>query len=383
MAGKRLKIAQVITRMDKGGSSDIVRDLIGRLNGDYEIKLIYGPTQDPSQKTKDFLNTHRRDTIFLPVLRREINFFYDILAIFMLWRIFQRERFDVVHTHTSKAGFLARLAAKFAGVKLIVYMPHGHVFYGYFGEIKTRLIVNAERFAAHCCDRILVFTNLEKNDFERLKIAPGEKIKVIAPGIDFNELNKFNKSMRIETRQALKINDNEIAIGFVSRLEAVKGVEIFLGSALIIAGKNPDVRFVVCGDGALKARVLDAQNALGNRLIFLGWRSDNLNIINALDILIQPSLNEAVGRNIIEAQVLSVAVVATKVGGIPEIITDGYTGLLCAPDASEVANAAQRLIDDSRLRIALVENGRTNALRRFDFARMADGIEEIYRSVTR
>jgi len=382
MADKRLKIAQVITRMDKGGSSDIVRDLTGRLSDKYEVKLIYGPTQNPSQKTKDFLNVRRRNTIFLPVLRREINFFYDILAIFMLWRIFREERFDIVHAHTSKAGFLARIAARLAGVKSIIYMPHGHVFYGYFGEVKTRLIVNAERFAARYCDMILVLTNLEKNDFEQLRIAPGEKIRVIVPGIDFNELREFDKARRVEARRMLKINDDEIAVGFVSRLETVKGAEIFLESAAIISGKNPNVRFVVCGDGALKNKVLESQEVLGNRLIFLGWREDNLNIINALDILIQPSLNEAVGLNIIEAQALGVAVAATRVGGIPEIIADGHTGLLCAPDARAVADAAQRLVDEPKFRMTLAENGRVNALRKFDFMRMADDIEDIYKSIT-
>jgi glycosyltransferase involved in cell wall biosynthesis len=381
MADKLLKIAQVITRMDKGGSSDIVRDLTSRLSNNYEVKLIYGPTQNPSQATTDFLRAYRKNTICLPVLRREINPFYDVLAIFMLWRIFRKERFDIVHCHTSKAGFLGRIAARLAGVKLIIYMPHGHVFYGYFGELKTRLIINAERFAARYCNTIITLTNLEKSDFERLKIAPKEKIKVIVPGIDFNALSKFNETKRIETRRALKINDNEIAIGFVSRLETVKGTGIFLESAAIITKKNTGIKFIVCGDGALKARVLETQDALGSRLMFLGWREDNLNIINALDILIQPSLNEAVGLNIIEAQALNVAVVATRVGGIPEIIFDGNTGLLCTPNADEVADAVQRLLDNPKFRITIAANGHANALKRFDFARMFGDIEKIYKSI--
>jgi len=317
MPDKKLKIAQVITRMDKGGSADIVRNLICYLQGKHEIKLIYGQTLDPGKKTKIFFDEFKKNTVLLPVLRRAINPFYDFLAFIMLWHIFKKERFDIVHCHTSKAGFLARLAAKAAGLKVTLYMPHGHVFYGYFGSQKTKAIINAEKFAAHFCEKIITLTNLEKADFIRLNIVSPDKIKVIPPGIDFTELNGIGIRERQETRRNLAINDNEIAIGLISRLEPVKGVDIFLEAATLIAKKIPNIKFIICGDGTLKNKVTQAQSMLGDKLIFLGWREDRLEIMNALDILVQPSLNEAVGLNIIEAQALKVAVIASDVGGIP------------------------------------------------------------------
>ena len=141
--------------MDKGGSSDIVRIICQSLKDEYDVWLIYGRTEDPDDATIEFLNSFEQK-INIDTLRRAVNPFYDIIALFQLVFTLKAGRFDIVHTHTSKAGFLGRLAARWCRVPKIIYMPHGNVFYGYFSRLFTWFIIALERFAAHFTDIVFV-----------------------------------------------------------------------------------------------------------------------------------------------------------------------------------------------------------------------------------
>ena len=181
---KKIKIAHVITRMDWGGSPDIVRILCQNLPKDiYEPWLITGETKHPSKKTEDFFKQCKDRIICIPALRRDIEPLNDLTTFFKLYVLFLKHRFDIVHTHTAKAGFLGRIAAKLAGVRKVVHTPHGHNFYGYFNPLASKIVVVLEKFADYFTDKIIALTELEKRDLIDYGVSNKEKIVVVKSGL--------------------------------------------------------------------------------------------------------------------------------------------------------------------------------------------------------
>jgi glycosyltransferase involved in cell wall biosynthesis len=185
---KKIKIAQVITRLDKGGAPEIVLYITRGLDPvRFETTLISGLTKD-AQASPEEIKKWGIEYVNIPSLRRQIDLIFDVVAFFRLYALFRRKRFDIVHTHTSKAGALGRLAARCAGVPVIIHTPHGHVFYGYFRPLMNRLLVWVEKFLTYFCDKITTLTDHEKSDLMRFGIAKEDKLSVIYNGL---ELEKF------------------------------------------------------------------------------------------------------------------------------------------------------------------------------------------------
>jgi len=175
-AHNKIKLAEVITRLDWGGSPDIVRIICSYLDHNlYDITLITGKTHYPSLKTRDFLKKIGQRTIWVSQLKRNINPLNDLSALIKLYLIFRSENFDIVHTHTAKAGVLARIAAHLAGNSIIIHTPHGNNFYGYFSPFFSKIIVMLEKLLASITDRIVVLTELEKNDLLKHKVTNSKK----------------------------------------------------------------------------------------------------------------------------------------------------------------------------------------------------------------
>jgi len=182
MGSEKIKVAQIVTGMNKGESSDIVRALCRALSSEYELWLIYGDTRDPDNATKEFLGGFTRK-IYIPVLRREINPFYDSLALFQLGWALKCAKFDIVHTHTSKAGLLGRLAAKWSKTSKIIHTPHGDAVYRNFSPALIRLMIVLERFAAGFTDMIVASTDREKKDLLHFRITQEAKITIASSDI--------------------------------------------------------------------------------------------------------------------------------------------------------------------------------------------------------
>lgn len=379
MAGNKLKIAHIVTRMDWGGAPDVLRTLCEWTKDDYDITLITGPNVHLSESTKRFLERFKEHTVTIPQLHREINPFWDFCALIGIIRIIYEKKFDIVHTHTSKAGIIGRLAARLCGVKKIIHTPHGHIFYGYFGALTTKIFIAVEKLAAFFTDTIITLTCREKNDMLRLRVAATQKIKVIPLGIDTNELPAIDDTTRALKRETLKLNKNDIAIGMVSRLEEIKGPRYFIEAAAGI--KDPRVKFIIAGDGSLNSTLQKLAGALNVPIQFYGWRADALEIIAALDILVQPSLNEGLSLTIVQAAFFKTPVIASCAGGIPEIIRDDITGILVAPrDTQAITQAVTKLIDSPQDRRRLAENAYLQAKNYFTAEKMVQAVKELYNS---
>jgi glycosyltransferase involved in cell wall biosynthesis len=382
--GKKIKVAEVVTRLDWGGSPDIVRITCKYLDASiYDIRLIAGTTKNASGRTRQFLDEMGERVIMVPQLGRDINPVRDLAALVSLYRIFKRERFDIVHTHTAKAGALGRIAAHMAGVPVVIHTPHGHNFYGYFGPVFSRLILLIERFLTRYTDKLIALTALEKRDYEVLNVAKPEKVRLIYQGLEI-ELNAAAATDRESVRKELGLKNDEKVVGMVSRLEPIKGPLDFVEAARYIAEKFPAAKFILVGEGSLRNSLEDKIRSLGlkEKFILTGWRDDVRRVISSFDLLVLSSLNEAVGIVLIEAQAEGVPVIATNVGGIPEIIKDGETGLLVNPsDPEELARAVSGLLADDKKASAMAIAGRQWVMGRFEASAMAKDIAGLYQEL--
>ena len=382
----KIKIAQVITRMDWGGSPDIVRIICERLDSEvYDITLIMGTTNYPSLKTKEFLANFKEQIIVIPQLKRNINPFFDFIAFFRLYILFRGKKFDIVHTHTAKSGALGRLAAYLSGVPKIIHMSHGHNFYGYFGKLGSAFVVAVERMLSRFTDKIIALTELERKDLIVFKVSNAEKIVVVNSGLDLDYYKDVSIDIPIK-KESFKIGKDLKVAGFVSRLEPVKGAQLVLDAARIVSEKFSNVKFIIAGDGSLRGKMEKEARELNieDKCLFLGWREDVPEILAILDVLIQPSLNEAVGRIFIEAGASGIPVVATKVGGIPEIVLDNETGILVEPDNTQgLAQAIIYLLENDAKRKEMGAKAKNRINERFSAQNMVKNISQVYVSLSK
>jgi glycosyltransferase involved in cell wall biosynthesis len=376
---RKIKVCQVITRMDWGGSPDVLRLLCWKLDPDiYELKIFIGSTSHPSEKTRLFFAAFEPQITFVPELKREIDLWNDWLAFWKLFRVFKKEKFDIVHTHTAKAGALGRLAACLAGVPAIIHTPHGHNFYGYFNRFFSAAIILIEKFLSIFTCKIMVLTQLERNDYLKFRVAGDKKIILIYMGL---ELDKFIGQNPQKFRSNLNIDPSEKLVGFVGRLDPIKGAQVFVRAAGLCLKADTRAKFILAGEGALRRKLEESAESAGfnGRVIFVGWREDVADVMSALDILVLPSLNEAAGMVLIEAQSLGVPVIASNVGGIPEMIKQGQTGILVpANDPEALASAIKELLSDPQRLQAMSEAGRSWVKSRFKAEDMTARIIDVY-----
>ena len=389
---KKIKIAQVITRMDWGGSPDIVRILCEKLDPEiYDIRLVSGLTLHPSEKTREFFKRFKDNIFHIARLKRNINIFNDTFALFSLCRLFRKEKFDIVHTHTAKAGMLGRLAAHIAGVPRIVHSPHGHNFYGYFNFFISKIILVLERTISVITNRVVTLTELAKRDYLRFDVAPKENIRVINSGLELADYRKVDVD-KGRKRDELGAGQDTILVGMIGRLEPVKGPEYFIeGARLVIDSLSKGhewqgLKFLIVGDGSLRNILENRCSELGisDKVIFTGWREDIPEILSILDILVLPSLNEAVGRILIEAGASGIPVVAAKVGGVPEIVKDNETGVLVQPkDPDSMAQGIMDLLEDKDKRLRMGEASKKWIDDKFSAETMVKAFSDLYKELRR
>ncbi len=376
------RVAHVITRLCKGGAQENTFHTVRLANRDrFAPDLISGPPQPGEGSIEDTVRAAGVDIVRVPSLVRAVDPIRDLLALRQLTRLFQERRYDIVHTHTSKAGFLGRLAAVRARVPVVVHTPHGNIFTGYFGNVLTRAFVAMERYAARRTDRIIELTPGGIDEHLAQGIGRREQYVTIFSGVDFAP---FDAAMarRDATRDELGVPPGAVLIGGVGRLEPVKGFEHFIEAARIVASSLPEARFVVAGDGALAHALRDSSADLGERFQWLGHRDDVPDIMAALDVFVLPSLNEGMGRVLLESGAAATPAVATRVGGVPDVIRDGETGILVPPrDPKAMANAIEALARDAARRQAMGQAARAHVVPNYGLDRMVARIEALYETL--
>jgi glycosyltransferase involved in cell wall biosynthesis len=280
----------------------------------------------------------------------------------------------------SKAGLLGRLAARLARIPIIIHTPHGHVFFGYFGPIKSKIFIFLEKLASPITDKIIALTNRENEDYISYRVADEEKSVVIYSGIELNKFIDLPLEEKQNFKKELRIPENSLIVGTLGRLVPVKGPEFLVEAAKHIISKFPDTFFMLTGDGYLRLdlekKALDF--GLKENIIFLGWRDDAAKILSVYDVFVLPSLNEGMGRVLVEAMALGKPIVASRIGGIPDLVTHGKNGFLVPPkDPEELAKYIQILLEDKEKRNKMGLAGKKMAMN-FRAENMVKKIEKLY-----
>jgi glycosyltransferase involved in cell wall biosynthesis len=380
----KIKIIRVIARLNVGGPAIHTVLLAKQLNSErFETILITGTEGIGEGSMRAWAEAQGVRPLIIPELGREINLVADLKVLFALYRLFRQERPDIVDTHTAKAGFVGRLAAWLAGTPVVVHTFHGHIFHSYFSPLKTRLFILIEQILAHLSTRIITISPRQRQEILNFGIASPHKILIIPLGFDLEPFLSC-ESQRGQLRRELSLSVETKLVGIVARLTGIKNHQLFFEAASLIHQHCQNVHFVVVGDGELRAKLEQkvADLNLGQVVHFLGWRQDLPIIYADLDLVMLTSLNEGTPTTLIEAQAAGCPVVATTVGGVPDIVIDGETGYLVPPNnAGALAQAALTILEGNPQ--VMGQAGRRLVQEKFTAQRLARDMEILYTQLCR
>jgi len=372
---------RIIARLNVGGPALHVTLLTGRLGPpEFESTLVCGRI-GPGEGDMAYLAAERGITpIIIPELGRELSPLRDPVTLFRLWRLMRYLKPDIVHTHTAKAGFVGRWAAWLARVPVRVHTYHGHVFQGYFGPAKTRLFLALERLTARITDRLITISPALRDELAGVyRVAPAQKFAVVPLGLELAPYAAAPRGLGT-LRAAHLIPPSAPLIGIVGRIVPIKNHALFLEMAGRVLQAQPDAYFVIVGDGEDRAAIEAQADRLGlrKRVVFTGWMQDLVPVFSDLDLLALSSDNEGTPTAIMQALAAGVPVVATAVGGVPDLLRHGGWGRLVPPgDAGALAEAVLDALRDSAPDPAI----RTATLAEYDAERLAEALAGLYRAL--
>ena len=387
-------VIHVITRLDHGGSAvNTMLTVLGHDRARFEPLVVAGSPgrwdaqggQGATDENLRLLEKEGIRSVLISSLARSLSPLHDILTLWALVRLFRREGPALVHTHTSKAGVLGRIAARFVRVPAVVHTPHGHVFYGHFGQFTSWLFLQVERTLSWCTDRIIALTESERKDHLDRLVGAADQFAVVPSGID---LNRFGQA-RVNGRRVPEwfgCPSGAVVVGSVGWLTDVKGHRFLLEAAKQVTQAHPDLHIVIVGSGDQHDALRQQAKQLGLEasVHLLGHRDDIDVCLAGFDVFVLPSANEGMGRALIEAMAAGLPVVATKVGGIPALIDHEVNGLLVpSADAHALAEALRGLLDQPDMARRLGEVARQSVGARFGASYMVRAIETLYEETLR
>jgi len=384
-AGNPIKVAQVITRFIRGGAQEntllTVEGLARR--PEYTLTLITGPALGPEGDMIDDARRSGVEVVVIDSLRRAIHPWRDLLAYRALRREFRRIRPAIVHTHSSKAGILARAAAKAEHVPRIVHTIHGLPFHDYENPALNRLYVWLERRAARYTDLLISVADAMTAKAVAARVASRDKFVTIYSGMDVEPFLRGGFDRR-SVRQGLGMAPDATVIGVIARISPLKGHEFILRAAPAVLARHPGVTFLFVGDGHIRAEMeqLARETGVFDRIVWAGLRDygEIPELLSAMDVLVHASLREGLARVLPQAFLSGVPVVSYDVDGAREVVVHGETGWLVEPESvGGLADAVCAALDDLDAARAMAEVGRQVCARRFPAQVMVDAIAAAYR----
>jgi glycosyltransferase involved in cell wall biosynthesis len=372
---RKIRVLQVVTRLVRRGVPRHVLDMATHLNpARFEVEILAG-TGEPwegslwEEAREKGLLTHR-----VPSLQRAINPFRDAVAFGAIYRKIRSGRYDVVHTHISKAGFLGRLAARRARVPAVVHTYHGRIEELNPESLKGRVLAACERRAARASDALVGVSEEEVRQKRAARLGREEQFHVIHGGID---LDRFTQTRKWE--RPAEMTGGPV-IGTIGTLTREKGLDLLIEVLPSTVQRHPELQLCIVGAGPMEAGLRAQAEHLGvaKSVHFSGCVEDVRPWLAAFDLLAQPSRSEALSLAVLEAMAMGVPVVATDVGGMAEAVEDGVTGkLVPAGDSAALAAALNELLSDRSGLEELGLAGRARA-RKFSVSRSAELLGELY-----
>lgn len=377
----RPRVAHVITRLIVGGAQEnTLASVIGhRRRGAYDADLLVGPTYGSEGTLEPEAAAAGVDLVRVPMLLRETNPVADPIALADLVRRFRRGRYDVVHTHSSKAGILGRLAARIARVPHVVHTAHGWGFHPGQRPAVRRTYERVERAAADLAHALVVVTPRDRDKALELRIGRPERYEVIRSGIDVDRFATPTRH-RDQVRDELGIPRDAVVVGSVMRLSPQKAPDILVDAVAPLCRRDPGLRLLIVGDGPLRAE-LEARirrHGIESAVVLPGLRRDVPELLAAMDVFALSSRWEGLPRVLPQAMAASLPVVATAVDGSAEAVIEGENGhLVPTGDADALSAALGRMVADGELRRRMGAAGRARVAE-FDVDTMVARIEALY-----
>lgn len=373
---------RVIARMNIGGPAHHVSLLSARLDPErYDTLLVIGRPGPGEGSFDELARREGAKVLTLPSLGPEIHPLQDVRALVALARVMRRFRPEILHTHTAKAGFLARLAA-LAGRSprpAIVHTFHGHVLEGYFGPVTSRVFRLLERALGRRTDRLVAVSAATAADLDRLGVAPAARIDVIPLGLDLRRLTGCRPQDGAAVREELGLGSNDLLVMSIGRLVPIKRLDVLLRGMTLAVAAGFEGRLMIVGDGTARSDLerLSATLGLNGRVTFAGFRTDLPQLLSAADVVALTSDNEGTPVSLIEAAAASVPCIATAVGGVPEVVNEETGILIPAGDAQAFGEALVELAADrDRLR-AMGARART-VVARWSAERLVEDVDRLY-----
>ena len=326
----KIRIFRVISRMNIGGPSIHVKNLVEYLDSNkFESRLITGKVSSSEGDMGYIVKFKKKIRISIPELQREINIYKDFIALIKILSEIIRFQPHLLHSHTSKAGTISRLAVFFYNIFkknkiVVIHTFHGNVLDGYFDRFKSLLFLWIEKLLAFVTDRIIAISESQKWELSTAyKICNPQKIETVKLGFDLKPFLNTTIYKGV-IRKRLGISEETLLVGIVGRMVPIKNHKMFIDSASLFLKNHSDIKikFLLVGDGELRSSLEDyvAATSFTDHIIFYGWEK-NIPIVYAnLDILALTSLNEGTPVSIIEAMAAKVPVVTTGVGGIKDLL---------------------------------------------------------------
>lgn len=406
-----MKVVRVIARLNVGGPARHVVWLTKGLQSAACKSLLVAGTVPPGEDDMSYFAAEMGVVpVFIPEMSRELSP-KDVLAVWKLYRLFKRERPDIVHTHTAKAGTVGRVAGlmyRWLTPKILLGQPracrfihtyHGHIFHSYYGPLKTRLFLLIEKTLARLVtDRIVVLSEQQRREInEQFEVGRAEQFALIPLGLDLSVFANWRDHGQ-SFRDEFGVAEEEILVGIVGRLTEVKNHELFLQAAVAFNetfsfGNTRRVRFVIIGDGPLRNRLEQLAASLGlvKQVIFAGSRKDAEEFYPALDIVALTSRNEGTPLTLIEAMANARPVISTTVGGVVDLLgacvseDPGEPFQICErgisvppDDALAFAAGLAKLASDARLRRDTGERGLQFVSDHYSKERLLSDISTLY-----
>jgi glycosyltransferase involved in cell wall biosynthesis len=381
-----MRVIHVITRLIIGGAQEnTIASLLGlRQKFGLDVRLISGPATGPEGSLESSLAAQAQSLIFVPELVRPLHPWKDLIASRQLSRIFRQLRPDIVHTHSGKAGYLGRLAARRAGVPLIVHTIHGPSFGSFQGSLSNCIFRAAERRAGKVTTHFVAVADAMTRQYLAAGIGQPSQYTKILSGFPLNPFLSATNDPALRARWHIAPTD--IVIGKIARLFKLKGHDDLFAIAPALIDKFPNLKFLLVGDGPWRSRFVQRARSLNleKHFIFTGLvpPADIPALVGIMDGLVHLSRREGLARALPQALAAARPVVAFDCDGANEVCLENETGFLVKPgDLATLSDRLSRLASDAALRQRLGQRGQQFVRERFAVERMVDDLYALYRKL--
>jgi len=382
---KKFKIARIIGRLNIGGPARQACYLHENLAEKFDTVLIAGRI-DTHEGDMSYLLTSNKGVYWIGSMSRPVRLFSDLASAWAIFRILRKERPDLVHTHTAKAGAVGRFAAVLARVPKIVHTYHGNVFRGYFSPFKTWVYIKIERMLNRFTTRVIAISDSQASELaEEYKVVARRKVRVVPIGFEFPPVPHAEE--RMAARESLGLTQNQVAVLWAGRFAPIKNVDLLIETIERTHAEVPNLHFLIAGDGEER----DKFSRLEGKSNFtrLGWQTDLARYYAACDIVLLTSNNEGTPATLIEGMAAARPFVSTNVGGVKDLASppieasnaggqQAQNGFLVSGEASSIVSCLQQLAASPALREAMGQAGRTFVTHRHSAERLSENIETLY-----